>query len=137
MRIREPKNQAEIDRNLLIICWLLILPSIALLYRYNGYLLALLLVGGFSRLLVAAIRLPSGERGYFRILIFGLSILSVIIIRFEILGPFVYLPAFWIFLGYSDYRFFRFNRSQEEGGDAPGGRREAPVSRSSRDFPLK
>ncbi|MEM9479135.1 MAG: hypothetical protein AAGA58_05660 [Verrucomicrobiota bacterium] len=108
-----PKNQDEIDRNLLIIGWLLIVPSISLLIIFNGYILALLLIGGFSRLLVTAIRLPNREMEYIRYLFVGFPILTGLYIHFELLSDWIFLVGFWSFLLYSEWRFFVHNRAEQ------------------------
>lgn len=113
MQLEEPKDQRKIDRNLFIICWLLILPSISLFFVFNGYVLALVLIGGFARLLIAAVRLPSGQRGYFQVLFFGFGIVNGIISWLEFIGPWIYLIFFWGFLLYSDWRLLRYCRVKQ------------------------
>ena len=118
-KIREPKSQKEIDRNLMTLGWMIILPSLGLLFGPNTALLFLLLIGGFSRLLVVAIRLPKAERGFFRYLISGFMILVGLVIQVEIRTEFrldlsiLFLVYFWGSIAYADTRFLRYNRAQQ------------------------
>jgi hypothetical protein len=119
LRIPEPKDQKEIDRNLFIISWILILPSISLLFLYNGYILALLLIGGFARLFFTAIRLPNGQRGYFQFLLYGFGIINGLFFWLDFIGGWIFLIFFWGFLLYSELRVHRHNRAEQAGDLKP------------------
>ena len=113
-KIREPKTQSEIDRNILILCWLMILPSISLFFVFNQVILTFLFIGGLSRLWVAALRLPNGERGFYFHMLTCLVTLTAVLayLKTESSGGLLYLVLFWGFIIYADYRFLRYNRTQ-------------------------
>lgn len=119
LRIREPKDQREIDRNLFIISWLLILPSVSLLFLFNGYIIALLLIGGFTRLFYTAIRLPTGQRGYFQFLLYGFGISQGLFFWLDFIGVWIFLIFFWGFLLYSEWRLLSHNRADDVGKPDP------------------
>ena len=110
--MREPRNQHEIDRNLFFLGWILILPSTALLFGYHGGLLALLLVGGLTRLLHAAIRLPRNELGFWWWPFAGFPMLFGLLAHLDFLAPWCLLLPFWVLLIYSDQNLFRYRREK-------------------------
>jgi hypothetical protein len=97
----------------------MILPSVGLLFGYNSVLLSLLLIGGLSRLLVVAIRLPNTEREFLRHLIAGFMILVGLVIQLEIRTELRFdfslllLIYFWGSIVFADGRFLRYNRAQQ------------------------
>jgi len=87
--------------------------SVSLLFGFNGYVFACLLIGGFARLFLTAVRLPNGERGHFQILFYAFPILAGICIRFEFAGGWILLVFFWAFLVYSESRLLRHHRDEQ------------------------
>lgn len=110
-KIREPKSQKEIDRNLFILTWTMILPSVGFLFFFKPLLLTLLLIGGLSRLLIIAVRLPNGKRGFYGPAISGFMVLVALMIqlpeRFH--DGRIFLLYFWAVIVYAEMKFFRYN----------------------------
>ncbi|NRB74739.1 MAG: hypothetical protein HRU46_10310 [Verrucomicrobiales bacterium] len=116
MHIEEPRSAAEIDRNGLIACWVLIIPSVVLYSKFNPWILGMLLIGGFLRLVIDAIRLPNGQRGFYKVLFIAPSVILALIIKFEQLtsGGWIFLTFFIVFVAYADWRFIRYNRERKD-----------------------
>ncbi len=110
----EPKNQAEIDRNGLIACWLMILPSLVLYFEFHASVLGFLLIGGSLRLIIDAVRLPNGQRGFYKILFIAPGGILALSLMFENLlsTGWIYLTFFLAFVAYADWRFVRYNRER-------------------------
>ncbi|MEM1443379.1 MAG: hypothetical protein AAGF67_13615 [Verrucomicrobiota bacterium] len=102
------------ERNLLIVGWVLIVPSVGLLFEFNGFLFSLLVIGSLLRLVYHAIRLPSGERDYFRYLPLLAGLVAYLSDGwFEWFGLRALLLVLWGFLIYSEWRVFQFLRREE------------------------
>ncbi|MEM9282618.1 MAG: hypothetical protein AAGA96_12390 [Verrucomicrobiota bacterium] len=117
LRLREPENQREMDRNLRILCWILILPSPWLLFQVNGYVMAMLLIGGGGRLLLTAIRMPIEKLNYFKFLPYAFIVLTGIAMQFGFVRGWMFLAVFWAFLFYSEWMSMAHRGTKEAGVD--------------------
>jgi len=117
MPLEEPHNRAEIDRNALIACWLMMLPSLVLYFEFHFWILSLLFFGGILRLTIDAIRLPNGQLGSFKILFIGSGAIVALSLKFESIvnEGWIFLTFFLAFVAYADWKFVRYNRENPAG----------------------
>lgn len=66
--IREPKSQAEIDRNIFVMLWMMIACGIPLFFNYSGTFFSLFLIGLLLRVTFLAIKCDREDNRYFNII---------------------------------------------------------------------
>ncbi|MEM7697718.1 MAG: hypothetical protein AAF236_04860 [Verrucomicrobiota bacterium] len=109
-----PHNRLEVERNLWIFGWGLLIPSLGLIFWPNGWLLTAGILGGVSRLLRAAIVLPNESRGFlYHLLWIGLGGHTAgvfLATQFGWAMHWLYLVLALGAVAYSDSQFWRFIR---------------------------
>ena len=106
-----PSSQREIDRNLFIIGWLMVLSAVWFVVDFHPLPAALSAVGATSRLWIVALRLPVGSRAFYRWLIPVFLILSSILIWIDAVSI-DYRVYFAVLFGFAFYADFHLRRNQ-------------------------